>query len=62
MQRNHVVKTRKNKKAPILTPEINSATLNVVTFSFRVHENPIIHSRGVDWVPPELENKEIRNK
>lgn len=62
MNRNHALKTRKANKSTELNPPANPALLNVVTFTFRAHENAVIDSRGVDWAPPESENKEMYNK
>ena len=59
MSKNHEVKSRKNKVA---LPPTNPGPLNLVTFSFRVHENPAIHSRGIEWAPLGSENKEMNNK
>ena len=39
MNRNNLLKSSKVKKAPTFNPATNPATLNVVTFSFRL-QNP----------------------
>ena len=63
MNRNDTLKSSKAKKSPIFNPSTTPATLNLVSFTFRVvGENTAIQSRCVDWAPFELESRKIEKE